>query len=241
VSVTEDDGTLLRIGDPTTTVTGRHDYTRNTSWRARSTRSPTTVSCSGTPRAPDWEVPIDDLTVTVTAPGGITRSRCLAGPPGSTASCGSPEVEGDQVTFTYDRLEPGEVLSIVAAFSLDDIEIPPPILEPHNPVLRAFQITPVTVGSSVLLLGLGALPLVLALRRRRDRRCAGAIPGLPPAPGDVAVVLVAASTGVRRVTGTGVRPVNRRAGRGCPPAPSSVPSDRRPGGVRRRRADRTPP
>jgi uncharacterized membrane protein YgcG len=196
---TEGNTTVLRVGDPNATVTGAHDYTLDYVIEGALNAFPDRGELFWDAAGPDWEVPIDNLTVTVTAPGGVTKSRCMVGPPGSTTRCGSAPVDGGRATFTQDRLEPGEVLTIVAAFSASQTEIPPPLLEPRNPVVRAFQLTPVTIGSSLVFLALGGLPLVLALRRRRDRRYAATVPGQMPAAGSTVAQELVPLSGVGEI------------------------------------------
>ena len=68
------------------------------------------------PIGPDWELPLSDVSVTVTGPGAAQRVRCFAGETGSTAACSSAAIIKPGATFTQDSLAPGEQLTIVAGW-----------------------------------------------------------------------------------------------------------------------------
>ncbi|MDM7832483.1 DUF2207 domain-containing protein [Cellulomonas edaphi] len=68
------------------------------------------------PIGPDWELPLSDVSVTVSGPAAVERARCFAGELGTTASCSSSDVTADGATFTQDALEPGEALTVVAGW-----------------------------------------------------------------------------------------------------------------------------
>lgn len=183
------DQARIRIGDPERTVSGEQQYTLRYNLEGVLNSVDGRGELYWDAAGPDWTVPINDLTVTVTAPGaGISEQRCLFGTPGSTNSCDSGMVSGNAARFTQARLDPGEVLTVVAAFSLDDVTVRGPEQIQRPSAIDAFALTPVTGGISAALLVVGLLPFGLALRGRRDRRYAGVTPGLLPPAGVQAAI-----------------------------------------------------
>ena len=90
----------VRIGDPGTTVTGRHryvlDYELDTLVRGD--------LISWDPIGAYWQLPIEEVEVHLVAPWALTDVECFQGPPGSTAPC-DDEVE---------QVEPGHLVLRVA-------------------------------------------------------------------------------------------------------------------------------
>src|SRR4029077_6561210 len=105
-----------------------------------------------------WPVPKLGVGATVHLPSAaFQKAACYQGPQGSTESCN--HVDGsDLVSFASTRqLGPGEEMSAVVALSKGAVTVPPPMLESR---LRqfpqdAFDINPLTVGASVLVLWAG--------------------------------------------------------------------------------------
>ena len=181
------DQTRIRIGDPDTTVSGPQSYRLTyTIEGALNAQSNGTGELFWDAAGPHWQVPIEDLTVTVEAPGGITNQRCLFGAPGSKNSCDDDVLSDGRAVFTQRTVRPGEVLTIVAAFDLAGVRVPSPALEERNEIKRTFAASPGSIGGGVGALALiGGVPLAFAIRRRRDKRYVGVTPGLAPAPGQV--------------------------------------------------------
>jgi uncharacterized protein (TIGR04222 family) len=105
-----------------------------------------------------WPVPKTTVTATVHLPSpGVQKSACYEGTPGSTEPCGH-EDGTDSVSFSSTRtLASGEEMSVVAALNKGVVSVPPPMLESR---LRqfpqdAFDINPLTVGVSILVLVAG--------------------------------------------------------------------------------------
>lgn len=168
-----DGNMVLRIGDPNRTITGTHVY--NIQYRL-------TGVLNGFPDHDElfwnvvgggWQVPIEKVTATVTAPGPITRIRCVAGPRGLDSACPGQSVDGSQARFGATGLAAQDVMTIAVAFPKGLVPPPEPILEERWSLTRAFNISAATVTTSVLL-GLLALGgLVALLWRGRDRRFTG--------------------------------------------------------------------
>jgi hypothetical protein len=74
----------------------------------------------------------------------------------------------------------------VVALPSGAVTVPPPVYEPRWSLQRAFSVTPATVGSAVAVLALVGGGVWLLLRRGRDRRYVGEIPGLAPVAGSAA-------------------------------------------------------
>jgi uncharacterized membrane protein YgcG len=178
------DQTRIRIGDPERTVSGEQQYTLKYNLEGALNSVDGRGELYWDAAGPDWTVPITDLTVTVTAPGaGISKQRCLFGSPGSNDPCERSGLAGGEASFGQGRVEPGQVLTVVAAFSLSDVTVLAPAQSERTTAVDAFALTPITGGISVALLAVGLLPLGLALRGRRDWRYAGVTPGMLPPTG----------------------------------------------------------
>ena len=167
----------IRIGDPDETITGQHDYTilyrvegalngfadhDELYWNAIGTQ---------------WEVPIEQASVTVKAPASIGRVACYVGPAGSDRSCASSGIDGRTASFAATGLGPKEGVTVVVGFPTGVVPTPRPVLEERWSLARAFSVTPGTLGMAggvlvAVLLVLGWLLGIVG----RDRR-PGAGPG----------------------------------------------------------------
>ena len=175
--------TRIRIGDPDETVTGRQSYELSYTLEGALNAQPDgTGELFWDAVGPDWPVPISNVTVRVD--GGISKQRCLFGRPGAAGACTASKLSYSQAIFTQRAVAPGEVLTIVAAFDLADVNVPAPLLKDRNPFRDAFTPSPASVGGGVGAVALiGGVPLALAIRRRRDKKYVDQIPGLAPVPG----------------------------------------------------------
>jgi len=134
-----------------------------------------------------WEVPLERISVTVTAPVPATAADCFAGYGSSTARCTAAQA-GDTAVFRQGRLDIGEQLTVVAAYPAGTFEAEP-ILQERWAVGRAFSLNPGTGAVAALVaLGGGAFAVTRARRRGRDDQYLGLTPGLSPAPGQQAAV-----------------------------------------------------
>lgn len=161
--------TVWRIGDADRTITGSHVY--QISYLLTGTFNPTSDggavlgwNATGT----GWDVPIDEVVVTITAPTGVDYDlRCVRGPAGSNQPCGEGRLVQER------GLNAGDNVTVTLTFAPGIIDRTEPILRERQTLARAFRLS---TGSGVLtaltaLLG-GGLAWRTA-RRGRDRRFAG--------------------------------------------------------------------
>lgn len=204
VQVERDDSTYaVRIGDPDTTVEGRQRYVLT--YDVAGVVNPDAEGGDGDEvywnvLGNDWQLPIEDVTVTLQGPAAITGSRCVAGSRGDEDPCTAHAVDGDRAVYTQDRLDTGEGLTVVAEWPVGTfVDAEPVYTERYTPG-NTLAPTPgalgVAAGSFVVL---GGLALALFRRGGRDRAYAGLTPGLLPAPGQETTI------GPRRTTPVAVR------------------------------------
>lgn len=207
------DDTRIRIGDPEITVSGQQQYTLEYDIEGGLNSVGGRGELYWDAAGPEWDVPIDDLTVTVRAPGaGISKQRCLFGTPGSDDPCDNSALSAGEATFEQARVEPGEVLTVVAAFSLDDVTVPAPVLAERPSPLDQFVPTPLSGGIAAALLAFGMVPFAFTLRGRRDLRYAGVTPGQLPPSGVAAATERAPAQGADEVAVQFVPPAGITAG-----------------------------
>lgn len=135
----------------------------------------------------DWEIPLRDLSVTVTGPAAVVDTICFAGPVGGTASCTSNSAQGSTAQFTQNALRTGEPFTIAVAFPAGSfVGAEPIIIEAPTPRVP-FRVTPWTGGLAGGLLAAGAVVVVRRSNQRgRDEHYLGLTPGLAPAAGETA-------------------------------------------------------
>jgi len=187
---TEGGTTRIRIGDPDIdTVTGRHTYTIRYTVRGALNAFDDHDELYWNAVGEGWDVPIAAASAAVTGPAPATGYTCFAGPAGSRLPCESarPGMSGPRassVVFSHRGLGPREALSVVLAYPPGSVAGTAPILEERRDLATAFTVTPATAGAAgaLGLLGIAGAAL-LAWRVGRDRRYAGQVPGLGPAPG----------------------------------------------------------
>ena len=183
----EDEGgtVRIRIGDPDTTIAGRHIYriVYRVDGALEAFREHDELYWNAI--GDEWRVPIDRASVSVTAPGAIQRVACFAGLSGSNGGCDRSSVDGSRASFAQRGLLPYQALTVVVALPKGSIvPSPAPILEERWSLSLAFSVTPVTGALFVFLLILAVGFFArLAWRTGRDRRYdAGQIDVLMGAP-----------------------------------------------------------
>jgi uncharacterized protein (TIGR04222 family) len=102
-----------------------------------------------------WPVPKQSVTATVHLPStnAFMKAACYQGPTGSKETC-TGENSGAVVNFSSTRtLASGEQMSVVTALVKGAVAVPPPMLEARKRIFPfdAFDITPLTVGLSLLI------------------------------------------------------------------------------------------
>jgi predicted membrane protein DUF2207 len=151
---------VIRIGDPDRTVTGRQTYRIAYDVRgalnAFADHDELFWNVNG-----EWPVPLGRVSARVAVDGGgVERTACFEGDPGSTAPCRVSR-EGDLVFYTATReLTGSEQLTLVAGLPKGAVTEPAPILErARRDVDDLFEVGPLTVGAAaaVFLLTLAGL------------------------------------------------------------------------------------
>ena len=179
--VTSEEGNLLRIriGDPDTTVSGKHTYV--ITYSVAHALRVINKSDVADPQAPaglavgdveffwnlvdnSFDVPILSATASVSGPAAPIASRCLLGSFGSTQSC-PLKVAGSTVDLGPSAVAEGEFLTTAidypaGAFTVKPVEV----FEPEQPIALG-----VIIGG-LLFLVLLIVPIVLAsMWRRQDK------------------------------------------------------------------------
>ena len=203
VETKEENGNfVIRIGDPDTTITGRHTY--EIIYRVQGAMNGFTDhdELFWNAIGDRWEQDIGRMNVRVSGPADIARIACFEGPFGSTVSCSRSEItkNGDAV-FEQSNLPAFRAMSVVVALPAGTVASTAPILDERWSLDKAFARTPTSVGG-----GIGLLVLVvggfgtLMWRRGRDVRFRGSqvdqVMGGPPDAETQAVPLFEKGTSV---------------------------------------------
>lgn len=183
----ESGDTVLRIGDPDRTVTGRQSYRLAYTVQGALNAFPDHVELYWNAIGGEWDVPVAQPHVRVIAPVPVERSACFAGPVGSSLPCQILATGPNPTSLTFGQtvdLQPGEALTVVVGLPRDAVAATGPILEERHTLARAVTPTPLTGGLAAAIVALGGLGLGwLVTTRGRDRRFADQVPGQVPAPG----------------------------------------------------------
>ncbi|RYV49602.1 DUF2207 domain-containing protein [Pengzhenrongella frigida] len=194
LEVTEENGWLqLRIGDPDVDdVRGVHRYT--VTYTARGLVNAANATNAGDELnwnvlGGQWEIPLNDITVTIDGPAAVEQVGCFAGPFQSTSTCDSATADGVRAQFTQHALAPQEGMTVATSYAPGTFTDAAPILRERWTPVKAFALTPWTGGTAAVVL-FGGLGLVLSrIRQRgRDEQYLDQVPGLAPQagqPGDV--------------------------------------------------------
>jgi uncharacterized membrane protein YgcG len=159
----ESDNYVIKIGDPSSLVTGANRYviTYNVAGVLNSFSDHDELFWNVDGAL--WPAPKQEVTATVVMPdNAFQKAACYQGPAGSTEACTFAMNPAKSVDFSSTRqLGAGEQMSIVTALNKGAVQVPPPMLEPRQRQFPqdAFDINPLTVGLS-LLIALGGLGLV---------------------------------------------------------------------------------
>jgi uncharacterized membrane protein YgcG len=173
----------IKIGDPGQLITGQHTYRIrylvHDSLTAFADHDELYWNATGA----QWDVPIDQVTVRVSAPAAPTRAACYAGPPGSTSKCQRAGIADGAASFAQAGLPPHEAFTIVVAIPKGAVATPHLVLQERWSLQRAFTATPATLGASGGLLALLAAGGLVLVRRRQAAMSASSGGGAaqPPA------------------------------------------------------------
>ncbi len=176
VETNEENGNfVIRIGDPDTTVTGRHTYEIVYRVMGAMNGFADHDELFWNAIGDQWEQSIGEMNVRVGGPTDITRVACYRGAFGSTTRCGHAQItrRGDAV-FSQSNLPAFQAMSVVVALPQGTVASTAPILDERWSLDKAFARTPASVGG-----GIGLLALVVAgfgtlmWKRGRDVRFRG--------------------------------------------------------------------
>src|ERR1700716_350670 len=154
----DNDNYVIKIGDPNQLVSGANRYVITYAvvgaMNSFSDRDELFWNVDGGL----WPVPKQSVTARVNLPSdALQKAACYEGLEGSRETC-SYEPGGLSVTYSSTRqLGSGEQMSVVAALRKGAVNVPAPMLEARNRQFPqdAFDITPLTVGVSLLVLVAG--------------------------------------------------------------------------------------
>lgn len=182
-----DENFILRIGDADRLIAGDHDY--EFGYRIRGLLN----APGGSPElfwnalGKESKVPVDHAEVTVTAPGPITRVRCVLG---RSDTCDTEAADGNSARFVVDDVGAFTAVTVTVALPAN-VTVPPPIVRAkpayaggirdnflHPGREAGIPGTAVLITVLGFVLGFGVIALVLL--RSRDRYFVGVIPGLLP-------------------------------------------------------------
>ncbi|NYE71199.1 DUF2207 domain-containing protein [Microlunatus parietis] len=193
------DGLLaVRIGDDNKEVSGLQSY--HVEYSIRGLVNPRAAG-SGLDELnwnviSGWKVPLQNVSITVNGPAGLSAVECFAGEAGSQQQCGASR-SGNGSQFSAPEVPEGQGMTIVAGWPGGTFVGAEPILTKRHHLGNTFTANPITVGGGALIAALGTGGLAaLARRRGRDERFAGLTPGLIPAAGtEGAATTVGGSSG----------------------------------------------
>ncbi|MGB2840383.1 MAG: DUF2207 domain-containing protein, partial [Actinomycetes bacterium] len=180
LQVSQEGGVLsVRVGDPDRTVRGGQSYVL--SYRVEGALNAFDAydelywDAIGT----EWSVPIRQATVQVLAPQ-IQDARCFSGLYGGKGQCDALTVDPTSVKARQSDVGNGIGVSIAVSMPSGTVTVPPPTYAQRWSLQRAFTLSPATAAAAVGVLVLGAAGIWWLVRRGRDRRFVGQIPGLTP-------------------------------------------------------------
>ncbi|TDW22701.1 DUF2207 domain-containing protein [Kribbella kalugense] len=131
-----------------------------------------------------WDATIDQVTVNVQVPQGVTQVECFSGPAGATDSCPQKSVVGQKGVFGASQLGRGEQLTIVAGIAAGAVQNDTPILsDPPNWMERNGLSWLSLIGSGLVSAVAIVLAAIYAKVGNKDQRYAGMPPGTFPPSG----------------------------------------------------------
>jgi uncharacterized membrane protein YgcG len=164
----------IRIGDPDSTITGRHTYEIVYRVRGAMNGFADHDELFWNAIGDRWEQSIGEMHVRVSGPTGITRVACYRGTFGSTSRCDAEITKKGDAVFSESNLPAFQAMSVVVALPRGTVESTAPILDERWSLDKAFSRTPLTVGGGIALLVLvvGGVGVTI-WRRGRDVRFKG--------------------------------------------------------------------
>lgn len=177
--------TVLRIGDSGTDLTGVQSY--RVSYVAKGIINPAGADHPDTDEVnwnavgPAWQVPIDNVEVTIEAPTASERLACFTGKKFTDPCSAEPDRLGNRATFTDDGVDAEEGVQVVAAYPAGTFPGASIVTSHRGTFANFFAANPASIGVGLVGL-LGSLGIARWLSRRgRDEHYVGVAPGqLPP-------------------------------------------------------------
>lgn len=167
-TTTEGPGVRIRIGDPFTTVSGRHRYRIDYRLPEVVTGSRLDWDAVGT----EWTAPIERAEVHVVTPYELVDPSCYVGRAGSTAGCEVEQVEPGHLVATVTGLDTGEGLSIESETGTGLGAAPAPPEPPtEGPADPGTGLLP-PAGTAAAAVLVAAVPATVAVRRAGRERVA---------------------------------------------------------------------
>jgi hypothetical protein len=187
-SVSGQDGVEIRVGDPNTTISGRHRYNLEFDLPGVERDGTLDWEAVGT----EWPVSVERAEVHVVTPYVLADARCFTGGFGSDAGCDITEVEPGHLVAVVEDLDASEGVSIEGRADTSQSVSPsapaPPTEGIGDPGTGLLPPGALAVAG----LAVAAVPVMLVVRRAgRERVGAGgaadaAFAGTgPPGPGEV--------------------------------------------------------
>lgn len=179
------ENTVLRIGDPDRTIrsdTATYVITYDVVGALRSESDTDQLYWDVTGNFPD-SPPIEQTSVTVSVPQGVTQAACFVGAVQSDEACANSAVSDGVATFEANRLTPGEGLTIVAGIADGAVADNTPTLVERGDRLSASEKTGIAALGGVTVLSAIAAPLFGRRwwnKNGRDERYIGLPPGTVP-------------------------------------------------------------
>lgn len=177
--------TTVRIGDPDRTIWGRHRYELRYVLRGLMNSFDDHDELYWEATGTRWRVDLRNVTVRVSAPGGVRQAACYAGDPSSGDRCDGAELQTDrEVSFRQPLVASGDGVTVVVGLDKGVVAVPPPVLV--DPLRGPWEQPPSVLSwvvAAVAVLGTAAAGWLLWLRHGRDRAYVGLPLGLAPAPG----------------------------------------------------------
>ncbi len=185
----------IRVGEASTTISGVHHY--RIGYVVDGWVNPAGFAfASGTldhdelylnATGDQWDMPLNDVSVTVVGPAPVTKATCFAGAQDSTSPCDHVPAPGPSVTYTQGALQPGEQLTVVAAFPAGTFTTTPTLVDASRATSaerNPFAPNPWNLGITGLVALLGsAFTIRRARQQGRDEAYLGLTPGLSPVAG----------------------------------------------------------
>ncbi|MGC0251306.1 DUF2207 domain-containing protein [Pseudactinotalea sp. Z1748] len=130
----------------------------------------------------DFEVPLAQIRITVSATEAPEEAACWAGDPGSDIECSATVVGAEGAELHQGLLHPGQPMSVAVQFPAGTFGGAQPILTTRHTFANTIGLTRATgLGAAgATLFGVGLVVLV-ARGRGRDEQYMGVTPGLTPA------------------------------------------------------------